>query len=63
MIASLKKEVGAIALVIVLVASMTFGWAMHVNAAMPQHYGSASTSQVASVGPKFVCPPPPFDCM
>jgi len=63
MIATFKKGVGAIALVMVLVASMTFGWTMHVNAAMPQHYSSYSTNQVASVGPNFVCPPPPFDCM
>lgn len=61
MAVSLKKSVAAVALAIVLLASM-FGWALHVNAAVPQHHSSASTSQLAHVGPNFVCPPPPFLC-
>ena len=61
MVVSLKKSAGAVALAIVLLASM-FGWAWHVNAAVPQHHSSVSASQLAHVGPKFVCPPPPFLC-
>ena len=65
MAVSLKKRFGAIALAAVLLASMAFGWTTHVNAAMPQHHSSVSvnTIQLASLKPKFVCPPPPFDCI
>lgn len=63
MAVSLKKRFGAIALAVVLLASMSSGWTMHVNAAMPQHHSNVSTSQLAAGGPNFVCPPPPFDCI
>jgi hypothetical protein len=61
MVATVKKGVGAIALAMVLLASL-FGWSLHVNAAMPQHHSSVSTMQLAEGGPNIVCPPPPFVC-
>ncbi|HVB20761.1 MAG TPA: hypothetical protein VNG51_02290 [Ktedonobacteraceae bacterium] len=63
MTVALKKQFGAIALTAVLLVSMAPGWTMHVNAAMPLNRSSVSTSQMASVGPDFVCPPPPFVCI
>ncbi len=61
MVVSLKKGFAAIALAVVLVASM-FSLALHVNVAVPQHHSNVSTSQLAVVGPNFVCPPAPFEC-
>ncbi len=61
MVATVKKGVAAIALAMVLLASL-FGWSLHMNAAMPQHQSSVSTVQLAVSGPNFVCPPPPFLC-
>ncbi|MHB8597206.1 MAG: hypothetical protein ACYDER_10385 [Ktedonobacteraceae bacterium] len=61
MVATAKRGVAAIALAMVLLASLV-GWSLHVNVVMPQHHSSVSTTQLASGGPNFVCPPPPFLC-
>jgi hypothetical protein len=61
MAVSLKKALTAIALTLVLLASL-FGWTMRIEAAMPQHFANVSTSHQIVLVRRAVCPPPPYDC-
>jgi hypothetical protein len=62
MIATLRKSVFLVVMVIALLAGL-FGWTMKMEAAPPAqpHYGSVQANTL-SIHPKFYCPPAPYLC-